>query len=98
MTSNPATVEVVGPESSLRGLDEAMTEPISVAGATRPVREVVTIGVADPAVRLRTPQTAEVTVADRCWLVDRTHRPRSRCRSGTWIMDCAAASCRVAWR
>lgn len=60
--SNPPTVEVVGPESSLRGLDEAMTEPISIEGATRTVHEVVTIGVADPGVRLRTPQTAEVTV------------------------------------
>jgi YbbR domain-containing protein len=59
---DPATVEVVGPENSLRGLDGAMTEPVSVADATRPVREVVTIGVADPAVRLRTPQTADVTV------------------------------------
>ena len=62
MTSNPATVEVIGPESALRGLEEAMTEPVSVANATRPVREVVTIGVVDPNVRLRTPQTAEVTV------------------------------------
>jgi YbbR domain-containing protein len=62
ITSNPATVEIIGPESSLRGLDEAMTEPISVADATRPIREVVTVGVADPDVRLRTPQTAEVTV------------------------------------
>ncbi|MGH9201356.1 MAG: CdaR family protein, partial [Vicinamibacterales bacterium] len=62
ITADPATVEVVGPESSLRGLEEAMTEPISVENATRPLREVVTIGVADPAVRLRTPQTASVTV------------------------------------
>ena len=62
VTAQPATVEIVGPESSLRGLDEAMTEPISIAGATQSVREVVTIGVADPAVRLRTPQTAEVSV------------------------------------
>jgi YbbR domain-containing protein len=62
VTSVPATVEIIGPESSLRGLDEAMTEPISVADATRPIREVVTVGVADPRVRLRTPQTAEVTV------------------------------------
>jgi YbbR domain-containing protein len=60
--SDPATVEVVGPESALRGLDEAMTEPISVANETRPVREVVTVGVADPSVRLRAPQTATVTV------------------------------------
>ncbi len=62
VTSDPATVEVVGPESSLRGLDEAMTEPVSIAGGTRPIREVVTIGVADPNVRLRTAQTAEVNV------------------------------------
>lgn len=62
VTSVPATVEIVGPESSLRGLDEAMTEPIAVANATRPIREVVNVGVADPDVRLRTPQTAEVTV------------------------------------
>lgn len=62
VTSTPATVEVVGPESSLRGLDEAMTEPVSIAGLSRPVREVVTVGVADPNVRLRTPQTAEVNV------------------------------------
>ena len=61
-TADPATVEVIGPESSLRGLDEAMTEPIVVSNATRPIREVVTIGVADPAVRLRTPQTATIDV------------------------------------
>ena len=62
VTSVPAIVEVIGPESSLRGLDEAMTEPISITDATRPIREVVNVGVADPNVRLRTPQTAEVTV------------------------------------
>jgi hypothetical protein len=62
VTSDPSTVEAVGPESSLRGLTEAMTEPVSVANESGPVREVVTIGVADPTVRLRTPQTATVTV------------------------------------
>ena len=35
---------------------------MSVADATRPLREVVTIGVADPSVRLRSPQTTTVTV------------------------------------
>jgi YbbR domain-containing protein len=60
--AEPATVEVIGPESALKGLDEAMTEPISVADATRPLREVVTVGVADPSIRLRTPQTAAVNV------------------------------------
>lgn len=60
--SRPATVEVIGPESALKQLDEAMTEPISIDGASSLVREVVTIGVAEPSLRLRTPQTAEVTV------------------------------------
>jgi YbbR domain-containing protein len=62
ITADPATVEVVGPEGSLRGLDEAMTEPVSIANATRPIREVVTVGVADPSVRLRSPQTATITI------------------------------------
>ena len=62
VTTTPATVEVIGPESSLRGLDEAMTEPVTITDQRRPVREVVTVGVADPAVRLRTPQTATVIV------------------------------------
>lgn len=60
--ADPATVEAIGPESSLRSLDEAMTEPVSIANATRSVREMVTVGVADPSVRLRTAQTATVTV------------------------------------
>lgn len=62
VTSDPPTVEVIGPESALRNLDEAMTEPVSVANASRLVREIVTVGVADPSVRLRAPQTAVVTV------------------------------------
>jgi YbbR domain-containing protein len=39
-----------------------MTEPVTITDLRRPVREVVTVGVADPKVRLRTPQTATVTV------------------------------------
>ncbi len=62
VVSSPATVEVVGPESSLRGIDEAMTEPVSIANERGPLREVVNVGVADPSVRLRSPQTASVTV------------------------------------
>jgi YbbR domain-containing protein len=60
--SEPETVEVAGPESALKRLQAAITEPVSVADQTRSVREVVTIGVADSSVRLRTPQTAVVTV------------------------------------
>ena len=62
VTSDPAVVEVAGPESALKRLQAAITEPVSVADQTRPVREVVTIGVPNATLRLRTPQTAVVTV------------------------------------
>lgn len=62
VTAQPATVEVVGPESALADLTEAITEPVTVEGASGLVRESVTIGVADPAVRLREPRSAVVTV------------------------------------
>jgi YbbR domain-containing protein len=62
VTSDPQNVEVAGPESALKRLRAAITEPVSVEDQTRPVREVVTIGVPDPSLRLVTPQTAVVTV------------------------------------
>ena len=60
--SEPATVEVVGPESRLRQLQGATTEPVSVAGSRERVRDTVTVGVVDSAVRLVQPQSAMVTV------------------------------------
>ncbi|MBY0497138.1 MAG: hypothetical protein K2Y23_23280 [Cyanobacteria bacterium] len=60
--SDPETVEVAGPETALKLLQSAITEPVSVVDQTRTVREVVTIGVPDASLRLRTPQTAVVTV------------------------------------
>ena len=62
VTAEPATVEVVGPLSALANLTEAITEPLTVEGASGLVRESVTIGVPDPAVRLRDPRSAVVTV------------------------------------
>ena len=62
ISADPPTVEVVGPASKIRSLTEAITEPISVNGSSTVVRETVTIGVSDPAVRLRRPQSAVVTV------------------------------------
>ena len=35
ITADPPTVEVVGPESAVRRVTEALTEPVSVAGAQR---------------------------------------------------------------
>ena len=62
VTSEPAFVEVAGPESALKRLQSAITEAVSIADQARTVREVVTIGVPNATLRLRTPQTAVVTV------------------------------------
>ena len=62
IVSDPATVEVRGPESRVRQLAEAITEPVRVAGSRERVRDVVTVGVSDAALRLSTPQSATVTV------------------------------------
>ncbi len=61
-TSEPPSVAVIGPESSLRHLKSAMTEAVSVADATRRVRASVSVGVADASVRLQTPMMVTVTV------------------------------------
>lgn len=62
VTSEPSNVEVVGPQSAVQRVTEALTEPVSVAGAERNVTDTVTVGFADPAVRLRSPRQAVVTV------------------------------------
>jgi YbbR domain-containing protein len=62
VTTEPRTVEVTGPESALKRLENAVTEPVSVVNENRPVKESVTIGVPDASLRLRTPQSAVVTV------------------------------------
>ncbi len=59
----PATVEVEGPETRLHDLTEAMTEPIDVTGVAAPLRQMVTVGVDDPSLRLATPGSARVTVS-----------------------------------
>ena len=63
ITSEPSTVEVLGPTSVLGRLTQAITEPVTVTGASAPLTETVNIGVPDSAARLRTPQTARVVVA-----------------------------------
>jgi YbbR domain-containing protein len=62
VTTEPQTIEVTGPESALKRLENAVTEPVSVANENRPVKESVTIGVPDASLRLRAPQSAVVTV------------------------------------
>ena len=62
VSAEPATVEVIGPESAVARLTEAITEPVSVTGASGTVTEMVNVGVADPSVRLLSPESASVTV------------------------------------
>ncbi|PYR65470.1 MAG: hypothetical protein DMF87_03255 [Acidobacteria bacterium] len=62
VTAEPSTVEVLGPVSVLSKLTQAITEPVTVTGASAPVTESVNIGVADTSLRLRMPQTARVAV------------------------------------
>jgi YbbR domain-containing protein len=61
-TAEPATVRITGPESHVRGLAEATTEPVSIVGSRDRVRDVVTVGVTDAAVRLDSPVSATVLV------------------------------------
>ena len=63
ITANPPTVEVIGPESVLRRVTEAITEPIWVGSATSNVRSTVVVGVADEGVRVKSARNAEVSVA-----------------------------------
>jgi YbbR domain-containing protein len=62
VSSDPAMVEIVGPESRVRQIAEATTEPVTVKDAKARVRDGVTIGVVDTSVRLVQPQIAQVTV------------------------------------
>ncbi|MGE5245304.1 MAG: YbbR-like domain-containing protein [Betaproteobacteria bacterium] len=62
ITTNPATVEVAGPENSVKRVTEALTEPVVVTGAREPIRDVVSIGFLDPELRLKGPRTATVSV------------------------------------
>jgi YbbR domain-containing protein len=62
MTSDPSRVEIVGPESAVKRATEALAEPVSIAGARERVREAVTVGVLDPALRLKSTRSAVVTI------------------------------------
>jgi len=62
VTAEPPTVEVLGPVSVIGKLAQAITEPVSINGASAPVIEDVNIGAPDPATRLRSPQMARVAV------------------------------------
>ncbi|OFW05526.1 MAG: hypothetical protein A3I61_04365 [Acidobacteria bacterium RIFCSPLOWO2_02_FULL_68_18] len=62
VTASPPTVTVTGPAGAVARLTQAITEPVSVAGATKDLVETVNIGVTDPSVRLLSPGSARVSV------------------------------------
>jgi YbbR domain-containing protein len=62
VTADPPTVDVAGPESRLKQLTGATTEPVQVTGTRARVRDVVTVGITDSAVRLVQAQNATITV------------------------------------
>ena len=62
LEADPKTVEVIGPETAVRRATEALTEPVSVAGARDRVQQSVTLGLIDPSLRLKNVSTATVTV------------------------------------
>jgi YbbR domain-containing protein len=62
LTAEPKTVEVIGPESAVRRVTEALTEPVSVDGAREPIRQSVTLGLIEPSLRLKNTRVASVTV------------------------------------
>jgi YbbR domain-containing protein len=62
LEADPKTVEVIGPETAVRRATEALTEPVSVAGARDRVQRSVTLGLIDPSLRLKNVGTATVTV------------------------------------
>ena len=63
ISSDPPTVEVIGPESVLRRVTEAITEPLWVGSASSDVQSSAILGVADPGVRLKSVKNAIVNVA-----------------------------------
>ena len=62
VTSDPPSVEVAGPESRLKQLTAATTEPIAVEGRKEKFSDEVTVGVTDSAVRLVQAQNTRVSV------------------------------------
>jgi YbbR domain-containing protein len=61
LLANPAQVDVMGPESAVAAVAEALTEPVSIGGASKDVTQTVMVGLQDPVLRLKAPRPATVT-------------------------------------
>ena len=64
-TAEPAIVDIIGPQSAVAAVMAAITEPVSVAGASATIVKTVSVGVADPSVRLKSIDLVRVTVSIR---------------------------------
>jgi YbbR domain-containing protein len=73
---DPPTVEITGPESAVKQATEAVTEQVSIVGAVADVTESVTVGLLDPALRVKGARTATVKVQVRLGPRERTLRNR----------------------
>jgi hypothetical protein len=62
VTANPKAVAVRGPASAVKQATEAITEPVSIAGARETVTETVNVGLLDPSLRLINPRPVTVSV------------------------------------
>jgi len=62
LSAEPKTVEVMGPETALRHVTEAITEPVWVGAAKLPIRATVPVGVVESGVRLKNARSALVHV------------------------------------
>jgi YbbR domain-containing protein len=63
ITADPATVQIIGPESHVREVAAATTEAVEIDGKSERVRDQVTVGVLDSSVRLaEQPLTATVVI------------------------------------
>jgi YbbR domain-containing protein len=76
VAADPARVEVIGPDSAVKRVTEALTEPVSVNGARSRVQEVVTVGTVDPSLRVKNPRGVTVTVQILPAPLERTLRNR----------------------
>jgi YbbR domain-containing protein len=75
-TVDPPTIEITGPESAVNQATEAVTESVELAGATADITEEVSVGLLDPALRVKGPRTATVRVQIRLGSRERTVRNR----------------------
>jgi YbbR domain-containing protein len=62
ISAEPSTVQIIGPESHVREIAAATTEPVEIDGKSERVRDVVAVGVTDSSVRLVQPISATVVV------------------------------------